>query len=770
MTKPKEAQEATHPSIDSSSVAPIDYSVPYRTRTRGADRHFGFFPFFAKKPWPVVQEYIRHYSSRGDTVLDPFSGTGVTPVEALVLRRRTIASDINPLSRFITEMTALSPVDISKLREAFDLVRADAAKEVQAIDSTSPSEAASWAVPPGAPSSPIPSSVRRKGADRVYELHTSRQLHGLLRLREAINKLDDPTYRDLLRVVFGRTVRYCNRTYQVPQGRSLYRGDSMIFRRFSYSFASEAGFAELPVWATFEKMVTGVIRAKEETNRLIGDFYSEGFTFSPTSASEIHTVTGEATVDYCFTDPPYANDIYFLDLSVLWIDWLQLPFSRANQEAELIIGGALGKTQEAFGMMFAQTMESIARTLKPGAWMTLVYKHRDLGLWQMVVNACEEAGLRYVNSIWQDIKIRSTRQAESPGTNPSGDMYLNFRRISKAQFAAQYNPSRVTDLPTPANYIERETERVIVMYLGATIELITGCVIQQLLDSRAFQHVNPDGLGNKIVECLHSSPRFVRWDTQGKDAPWVLSSDFHPDASLPIYDRLRYEIFAFLRQADGAVTEAGISRYLLSVFSAEPPEEQIRSSGLALYLSQMANQVGLHQWQLDAERITSYKQLRLFLERSRADEILQAMAKRGTTSDSSLRVRFEGIALLLETLKQANSDNRHFHDQWKWMLDILRAVLQRIMSHFGSEIDSVWASGDWVVEGVDLRNLPFEETVLDIVLAGQERPFSLYREFSERCFMSTELGEAPFQFRLLTKSEWEHGDSDRHGICLLDRA
>src|SRR5437660_1036264 len=94
---------------------PIDYSIPYKARAKGASRHYGFFPFFAKKPWPVIQEYINHYSSPGELVGDPFSGSGVTAVESLVLGRRAVVSDINPVARFITRMTAVAPVDLNIL-------------------------------------------------------------------------------------------------------------------------------------------------------------------------------------------------------------------------------------------------------------------------------------------------------------------------------------------------------------------------------------------------------------------------------------------------------------------------------------------------------------------------------------------------------------------------------------------------------------------------------------------------------------------------------
>src|SRR5437660_3463033 len=119
---------------------PIDFSIPYRSREKGASRHFGFFPFFAKKPWPVVQEYIRHYTNPGDLVCDPFAGSGVAPVEALVLGRRTIAGDINPVARFITQMTAVAPIDLKRLNEAYNQVSSAAKKAIESLDEMTDSQ------------------------------------------------------------------------------------------------------------------------------------------------------------------------------------------------------------------------------------------------------------------------------------------------------------------------------------------------------------------------------------------------------------------------------------------------------------------------------------------------------------------------------------------------------------------------------------------------------------------------------------------------------
>ena len=59
--------------------------------------HFKSHQYFTKQASNVVSSYIEHFTKEGDTVVDPFSGTGVTAIEALRLNRKVICLDINPL-------------------------------------------------------------------------------------------------------------------------------------------------------------------------------------------------------------------------------------------------------------------------------------------------------------------------------------------------------------------------------------------------------------------------------------------------------------------------------------------------------------------------------------------------------------------------------------------------------------------------------------------------------------------------------------------------
>lgn len=76
------------------------------------------FRFPAKFHPPAVRCLIDRYSKPGETVLDPFCGSGTLLVEALLSGRAAIGLDVDPVAAFISRVkcTPLSPDD---LRRAF---------------------------------------------------------------------------------------------------------------------------------------------------------------------------------------------------------------------------------------------------------------------------------------------------------------------------------------------------------------------------------------------------------------------------------------------------------------------------------------------------------------------------------------------------------------------------------------------------------------------------------------------------------------------------
>ena len=82
-------------------IEPLQHAIP--ANRQGAKRHYGVHPYFTRRPYNVVRDYILHYSSEGDLVLDPFGGSGVTAIEAFLENRIGVQNDINPLANFIAK-------------------------------------------------------------------------------------------------------------------------------------------------------------------------------------------------------------------------------------------------------------------------------------------------------------------------------------------------------------------------------------------------------------------------------------------------------------------------------------------------------------------------------------------------------------------------------------------------------------------------------------------------------------------------------------------
>src|SRR5262245_18018387 len=90
------------------------------------NRFHSLCPYFAMFPETFAEEWIERLTRRGDWVLDPFSGRGTTPLSALLLERRAIASDINCVAFCITKAKTNPPTlrtllaRIDELEESFD--------------------------------------------------------------------------------------------------------------------------------------------------------------------------------------------------------------------------------------------------------------------------------------------------------------------------------------------------------------------------------------------------------------------------------------------------------------------------------------------------------------------------------------------------------------------------------------------------------------------------------------------------------------------------
>ncbi len=70
---------------------------------RSYDSWHSMCSYLGSFPAPLASYFIKHFSNTGDVVLDPFSGRGTTLLEARILNRKSVATDLNPIALALSE-------------------------------------------------------------------------------------------------------------------------------------------------------------------------------------------------------------------------------------------------------------------------------------------------------------------------------------------------------------------------------------------------------------------------------------------------------------------------------------------------------------------------------------------------------------------------------------------------------------------------------------------------------------------------------------------
>ena len=76
-------------------------------------RFHALCPYFAMFPETFVETWVERLTRPGDYILDPFCGRGTTPFQALLMGRRAVACDINPVAYCVTRAKTNAPSSVT---------------------------------------------------------------------------------------------------------------------------------------------------------------------------------------------------------------------------------------------------------------------------------------------------------------------------------------------------------------------------------------------------------------------------------------------------------------------------------------------------------------------------------------------------------------------------------------------------------------------------------------------------------------------------------
>jgi adenine-specific DNA methylase len=421
-------------------------------------RYYGVHPYFTRRSAAVVRAYLARYSMPGDTVADPFGGSGVTAIEALLMGRRAIHNDLNPFANFMTSAIADTRLaNTAELWSAFRDVADRCESVVRCIETEDPA-----AIRARLRRLPLPENIplpRTSDAARFHDLFTPRQLAALATIRQAVDSLRSGTPKDCLLLAWSAAVAKLNRTFLSAKGRAPSRGGSSIFSIYRYKIAKEP--VELPLWETFRGRVDNVVAAKAEVLD-IRDLAAQrpnepqidsqiGLQVLSMDAAALEDAIRARSVDYIFTDPPYGGYISYLDLSILWNHWLGFPVSDAARANEAIVGGQLKLSESHYRRKLAESLACCIRLLRPDRWFSVVFQHWDTRYFETILDTATDGGCALRAAVTQEREvIWSMHKKKNAETMLAGEMILTFHkpRVAKdvALVARERRPALFAEL------------------------------------------------------------------------------------------------------------------------------------------------------------------------------------------------------------------------------------------------------------------------------------------------------------------------------------
>lgn len=517
--------------------------------------HYKIHPYYTSQPSNVVSEYTRHFCPEGGLVVDPFCGSGVTAIEALTNRRRTVCLDLDPLAVFITRQTCLAPIDLNAYWDAYRRVEKEMEHVVEFVRKASPQELEAYELTDWYPKGvKLPSN-----ADRGYveDLFGRSQLITLAHLRSAITTIKHDQAKQLLLFAFSSALDKASLLYRAAEAGKTHGGGSGLFMVYRYWIPPL--LAPRDAWSAFSSTVQRVAKAKSKGNHVFGDFVREGDTFNVhcDSAENLLRYVGKETVDYIYTDPPYGAHIAYLDLSTMWHAWLGFTVTDEMRAREAIEGGERHFDEKHYLDVLQKSFEQMFHALKDEAWLSLVFHHKNTNLWYSIRDMLRYIGFTYVNTVAQPLSNKSFHKVKNPLRVLGESLIVNFQKTATRKM------SQPMSLPV-ANVIKNVAERVIYRDGGATTEEIMREVVSDLLDNELFFDAASKTIGD-ILAILESDFEL------GDDNLWQIKAGHRVGNFIPERDRVRYYVIGYLRKVGKANFDSIVTTLLPLLTNGHKP-------------------------------------------------------------------------------------------------------------------------------------------------------------------------------------------------------
>ena len=282
------------------------------------------------------------------------------------------------------------------------------------------------------------SFIRDIGGDNFSNIWTKRNLYIIAKIFNEILKNPNEDLKKQLLMGFIKTIHLCTKM-NVPRREGANRGFSTSWGRSAYLCSSrQMEMNPLLVFKgsclgkqSVESALSGV---KDYIGKVPKILYIDKSNKSSRSNNfdikygviDINALTefiDNETVDFIITDPPYGGLVQYLDLSYLWLVWLEKYNSKftPNINNEITIKRGI-QDINAYELRFQNGIKNLYKVLKPDGKIVFTFHNSDIKIWNAFLNAITLSGFKIEKVIHQ----QNRRTGDSNVANPYGTSATDF--------------------------------------------------------------------------------------------------------------------------------------------------------------------------------------------------------------------------------------------------------------------------------------------------------------------------------------------------------
>ena len=565
--------------------------------------------YWGKKPHNIWSDFIACYCPEDGVVLDPFMGSGIVAFESLILGRKAITFDLNPLSEFFIE-TTLEKFDEEVFKKAVErIVKKIESDKVYIENYTKKIDGEEtiiynyiWFkneitkiraknlkgedIPDLVPDVddkrrgiemeqikmqhwyptdklPLTPSINQKfitdlGGDDFSYLWTRRNLYLLSEIFNCILNEDKKVVKHLLaafvhtlhlvcKMVYPRAERG-DRRYSGSWGRADYmiRNKSMeqnpliIFQRSCFDRqgivkAMNNAKERLP-----EKRTVNEVSRKKQLNLKCD------LNYGNIDVADLCDYVEDKSVDFILTDPPYGGLVQYIDLSQIWLVWLQKYDKKykTNNVGEITVKkGYIGRDE--YRRKLVNAFKNMHRVLKDDGYMVVTFHSQEMQDWNDFVNCVRNAGFKFDKVTHQYNKRSGESNVAMPYGTTGSDFYIRCVKKRTVDFTDDKSELEHFILQKTIEIIAERNEKTPFTFIvnGLLPELLQAGYLS-IEEPRELQDILKKYVGKDNVFCVTYN------STQGAGDYWWFNEPkkYINYPNIPLSKRVEETVLSIMRR------------------------------------------------------------------------------------------------------------------------------------------------------------------------------------------------------------------------------